>query len=63
MDKLFKEIEAWYGIYEFSFQFWGKDSNNCRVYKNDVELYDSGGFETPKQAIEAALKYVNKINP
>jgi len=55
-------IEKWSNIYQFSFQFWGKGNNNVYIYKDHIEIYDSGGHETPMRAINDALQYIKRIN-
>lgn len=57
------EIENWTPKYEFSFQFWGEGNNNVFIDKDDVEIHSTGGYETPLDAMIAALEYIYKINP
>lgn len=63
MEKeLMNEIEKWSGKYLFSFQFWGKGNNNVFIAKDDVDLYDTGGYLTAEDVMIAALQYIYKIN-
>lgn len=62
MKNLLNEIEEWAETYDFSFQFWGKYNNNVFIYKNNVELFSSGGHESIDEVLKSALNYVRKIN-
>jgi len=63
VEKLLKEIERWAGIYEFSFQFWGKDNNNVYINKDDVELASFGGEKDIHTILVRVVQYLRKINP
>lgn len=58
---LLAEIDQYTHMYEFSFQFWGKDNNNVYVSKGHVELFDIGGRETIHQVLEDTLYHLKKI--
>lgn len=58
MQELMDEIEKWSETYEFSFQFWGNGNNNIYLSKGGVDLYDTGGLETPREAIETVLMWI-----
>ena len=62
MEKLIKEIEKFSEKYQFSFHFWGTGSNNVIIRKNYVELYSTGGWLSPVDAIIDALNYIYRIN-
>jgi hypothetical protein len=62
MKKLIKEIEKYSQKYQISFQFWGDGNNNAFIMKDDVDLYDSGGFLSIREAVMDALQYIYKIN-
>lgn len=61
-DTLLKEIERFSNTYQFSFQFWGNGNNNVSIMKNDVDLYDSGGWLNAEDAMIDALRYIYRIN-
>lgn len=42
------ELNKYAGKYQFSFQFWGEGNNNVYIMKDDVDLFDTGGLETPR---------------
>jgi hypothetical protein len=48
--------------YDYNLQMIG-GMFNIFIEKNDVDLWDSGSYLTEHEAIEAALNYLNKINP
>jgi len=56
------EISKWGGKYEISFQFWGVGNNNVYIAKDGVDLYSSGGFDTPLKSVKKAIEYIHKIN-
>lgn len=56
------ELNKYAGKYQFSFQFWGEGNNNVYIMKDDVDLYSTGGLETPQDALCDALDYIYKIN-
>jgi hypothetical protein len=62
MKELMNEIEAFTATYEFNFQFWGEGNNNVYISKDDVDLYDSGGYNTIEEVLVCALTYLYKIN-
>lgn len=63
MNTVFQEIEKWNSKgYEFSFQFWGSGNNNVFVMKERVDLFDTGGFLTPLEAIQEALDQIYRLN-
>lgn len=62
MEKLIKAIEKFSDKYQFSFQFWGSGNNNVYIMKDDVDLYDTGGYLTAEDVMIAALQYIYKIN-
>lgn len=62
MEKLMQEIEKWSEKYDFSFQFWGKDYNNIYISKDQIDLYDTGGYETVEDVLKVALEWVYKVN-
>ncbi len=59
---LLTEIEKYSDRYQFSFQFWGKGNNNVYIAKDDVDLRDEGGYNSPEEVVTAALKYIYRIN-
>ena len=65
MDKLLEEIEKWSEKYNFSFQFWHKN-NSVYISKDsfhgEVDLYSTGGYDTPLEVIVRALLWVYKVN-
>jgi len=62
MEKLIKEIEKFSEKYQFSFQFWGIGNNNVFIMKDDIDLYSTGGWLSPVDAIIDALNYIYRIN-
>lgn len=58
-----KQLSPYMGKYELTFQFWGADNNNVFIEKDGIELYDSGGFATPYEAMADALKYLERVSP
>lgn len=62
MEKLLKAVESFTPKYTFNFQFWGEGNNNVYISKDDVELFDSGGYLTIEEVIVCALQYIYKIN-
>jgi hypothetical protein len=58
---LLSEIESYSNKYNFSFQFWGAGNNNVFIEKDNVEIYSSGGFETPDECMGKALLFIYKI--
>ena len=66
MENLFKELEKWSNKYDINFQFWHRN-NSVYINKsghNDlmVDLYSTGGYDTPKEVIIAALDWIYKVN-
>lgn len=61
MEKLMKEIEKWSEKYDFTFQFW-KNNNTVYIEVDLVDLFESGNHNTPKEAIESALKWIYSKN-
>jgi len=59
---VFEELSEYYGKYEITFQFWGEGNNNVWVEKDGVDLWDSGGFKEPIEAMIAARDYLDRIN-
>lgn len=59
---LLDEITKWAAKYHFSFQFWGEGDNNVFIRKNGIDLYSTGGCDTPRKAIFKALEYIYRIN-
>lgn len=57
------KIDFYSKIYEFSFQFWGKDNNNVFINKGDVELTSFGGIVSSRSCMRRAIEYVERINP
>lgn len=62
MNDLIKEIERWSQKYDFSFQFWGEGYNNVYISKDDVDLYDTGGYETVEEVIKVTLNWIYRVN-
>lgn len=62
MENLIEQIEKYSKKYDISFDF-NDNYNSFWISKNGIHLKDEGGFETVKETFEAALKYLNKINP
>ncbi|AZA73549.1 hypothetical protein [Chryseobacterium indoltheticum] len=62
LEELFSDLDYWSVKYEFTFQFWGDYNNNIFITKGGVNIYDTGGLESPRKAIVNALEYINKIN-
>lgn len=60
---MMKEIEKWSQIYEFSFQFWGRDENNVYIKKGNVEVASFGGEKTISDILRLTLEWVKKENP
>ena len=56
------ELNKYAGKYQFSFQFLGEGNNNVYIMKDDVDLFDTGGLDTPREALKVALEYIYKIN-
>ena len=61
MEKLMKEVEKWSKKYDFTFQFWN-NNNTVYIEVGLVDLFESGNHSTPKEAIEAALKWIYAKN-
>jgi len=62
MKKLIEAIEKYSDKYQFSFQFWGNGENNVYIAKDDINLYDTGGYLTIEDVMIAALHYIYKVN-
>jgi len=45
-NELLQEIEKWAQIYDFNFQFWGKDWNTVYIEKDGILVGEKGGLET-----------------
>lgn len=60
---LLKEMDAYFGIYQISFQFWGKGNNNVFIEKNGVDLYSYGALDKPRDIIIHALEWCRRVNP
>ena len=63
IKEILSNIDYWTSKYEINFQFWGDYENNVFISKNDVNIYSNGGFKKPIDAMEDALKWINKVNP
>lgn len=61
-EDLLAAVQTFSKRYQISFQFWGPDNNNVFIMKDDVELYDAGGFACVDDAIIDALHYLYRIN-
>lgn len=57
----FDKMLKYAGKYEISIQFWGSGNTNVFIAKGGVDLTDFGGLE-PAEAIERAVKYLDRIN-
>ncbi|MFW5847529.1 MAG: hypothetical protein ACOCVF_01235 [bacterium] len=60
--KLIKEIEKWSEKYQITLQIWGQDNINFYLYKDGVELFDSGGHSNVNMAYIKILHYIYRIN-
>jgi hypothetical protein len=63
LEYLVVEIEKWSEQYDLSFQFWGAGNNNLYISKDNVELYDTGGYESIEDVLEEAVDWIEKHNP
>jgi hypothetical protein len=61
MEELMEEIEKWSEKYDITFQFW-KNNNPIYIEVDLVDLFESGGHETPIQAMYAALNWIYTKN-
>ena len=57
LGELMNEIEKWQEKYDITFQFWHLN-NTVYIEKDLVDLYETGGYSTPREAIEACLKWI-----
>lgn len=57
------KIEFWAERYQFSFQFWGKDNNNCFIYRDHVELKSMGGCGSAEEILNIVIAWCEKANP
>lgn len=57
------KLQFWSGRYDISIQFWGAGNNNVYVSKDDVEIYVSGGCESPLEAISKVNEWAERSNP
>jgi hypothetical protein len=62
VEQLFFDLAPYFGKYQISFQFWGRNNNNVYIMKDGVDLYDSGGHESVMHVLIDALNYLNRIN-
>ncbi len=62
MKTLLSELQKFSTKYEFNFQFWGGGANNVFIYKDDVEIYNSGDNDTVEEAIINALEFCYRVN-
>jgi hypothetical protein len=62
IEHLFKRIKKYSDRYQFTFQFWGEGNNNVFIDKDDVDIYNTGGYDTPEEVMEAAIEFLDKIN-
>lgn len=63
IGRTFAKVWYWSHRYHLSFQFWGTNYNQVRIEKDGVELYISGGNETPGEAMELAIEWCEKSFP
>jgi len=61
--ELLKQIEQWSGVYELSFQFWGKDNMNVYIHKGGVEIASFGGEDSIHDIFLRTMEWINKKNP
>jgi len=59
---LLETINSFAGKYQISLQLWGIGNNNFYISKDDIDLKDGGGFETPKECMVELLQYLYRIN-
>lgn len=58
---LYRQLQKWKDVYDVNFQMYGGEFN-IYLSKNDIELYSMGGCETPEEALNGCLAWINKVN-
>lgn len=62
MKNRMQRIAEYAGKYYISIQFWGQGNYNIFIEKDNIDLLSAGGFDTPNEAIDTVLNYLDKIN-
>jgi len=61
-NEAMRRLMIYIGKYEISFQFWGHNYNQVSIMRHDMEIYESAQHETPLDAINDALKWLDRAD-